>query len=76
MSVTAIRAPGSGRGTDIGFERRHVPGPGEARRIAANIAKPPESWMPEEVRPQYEDAVTKPLDGSAVKTKSPSRSWG
>ena len=37
----AIRAPGSGRGTDIGFERRHVPGPGEARRIAANIAELP-----------------------------------
>ena len=32
MSVTAIRAPGNGRGTDIGFERRPVPG--EARRIA------------------------------------------
>jgi hypothetical protein len=40
MSVTAIRAPGNGRGTDIGFERRPVPG--EARRIAANIAKLPE----------------------------------
>jgi hypothetical protein len=39
-SVTAIRAPGNGRGTDIGFERRPVPG--EARRIAANIAKLPD----------------------------------
>ena len=37
MLVTAIRAPGNGRGTDIGFERRLVPG--EARRIAANVAK-------------------------------------
>jgi len=37
MSVTGIRAPGNGRGTDIGIERRPVPG--EARRIAANIAK-------------------------------------
>jgi len=37
MLVTAIRAPGNGRGTDIGFERHPVPG--EARRIAANIAK-------------------------------------
>jgi hypothetical protein len=37
MSVTAIRAPGNDRGTDIGFERHPVPG--EARRIAANIAK-------------------------------------
>jgi hypothetical protein len=26
MSVTAIRARGNGRGTDIGFERRPVPG--------------------------------------------------
>jgi hypothetical protein len=40
MSVTAIRAPGNGRGTDIGFERRPVPG--ELRRIAANVAKLPE----------------------------------
>ena len=39
MSVTAIRAPGNGRGTDIGFERRPVPG--KARRIAAIIAKLP-----------------------------------
>ena len=30
MSVTAIRAPGNGRGTDIGIERRPVRG--EARR--------------------------------------------
>jgi hypothetical protein len=45
MSVTAIRAPGNGRGTDIGFERRPVPG--EARRIAANIAKLPDfcAWI-------------------------------
>jgi hypothetical protein len=40
MSVMAIRAPGNGRGTDIGFGRRRVPG--EARRIAADIAKLPE----------------------------------
>ena len=40
MLVTVIRAPGNGRGTNIGFERRPVPG--EARRIAANIAKLPE----------------------------------
>jgi hypothetical protein len=33
MSVTAIRAPGNGRGTDIGFAPRPVPG--EVRRIAA-----------------------------------------
>jgi hypothetical protein len=37
MLVTAIRAPGNGRGTDIGIERRPVPG--EAKRIAANVAK-------------------------------------
>jgi hypothetical protein len=37
MSVTAIHAPGNGRGTDIGFAPRPVPG--EARRIAANVAK-------------------------------------
>jgi hypothetical protein len=41
MSVTAIRAPGSGRGTDIGFERRHVPVPGEARQIRLRKAKRP-----------------------------------
>jgi hypothetical protein len=40
MSVTATRAPGNGRGTDIGIERRPVLG--EARRIAANVAKLPE----------------------------------
>ena len=40
MLVTAIRAPGNGRGTDIGIERRPVPG--EAKRIAANVAKLPE----------------------------------
>ena len=40
MLVTAIRAPGNGRGMDIGFARRRVPG--EARRIVANIAKLPE----------------------------------
>ena len=32
--------------------------------------------MPEEVGPQYEEAVTKPLDGIAVKTKSPSSGPG
>jgi hypothetical protein len=39
MLVTAIRALGNGRGTDIGIERRLVLG--EARRIAANVAKLP-----------------------------------
>jgi hypothetical protein len=37
-----IRAPGNGRGMDIGIEPRPVLG--EARRIAANIAKLPELW--------------------------------
>jgi len=40
VSVTVTDALGAGRGTDIGFERHPVPG--EARRIAANIAKLPE----------------------------------
>jgi hypothetical protein len=40
VSVTVTDALGGGRGTDIGFERRPVPG--EARRIASNIAKLPE----------------------------------
>lgn len=41
MLVTAIRALGNGRGTDIGIERRPVPGE-EARRIAVNFAKLPD----------------------------------
>ena len=34
MLVTVIRAPGNGRGTDIGFERRPVPGEAPAKAHA------------------------------------------
>ena len=65
MSVTAIRAPGNGRGTDIGFERRPVPG--EARRIAANIAKLPamSGPSPSEAAPSFL-ASHEPRDGPIV----------